>query len=329
MLYAGYRFAEGTQCTETMVLAYPGHVIHTSPQRELLHALVMFISSPETLAADQLEVSYRIAGRMTSFFEISDTPESHFTYQVELASSTPPHRTEQDQTGSKSTRFFSAAQAVPALQKIVVQNENDPIWRERRFGSEFTPAGKLTVLKHLMTYWAAEPPHRHMVRRAIQAAIEVAHSFRTISQLVTHIDAGHDAEQDAEDRQLQDVLGEAARRGEHRVDDDAPDERAGAAVAIGHDAEDQAAAGGRDERERGELPGCGGAHAERRHERRQHHRVEHDVEGVEHPAQARSHERAFRRERRASPPAEQASRVSGRRRGRHESSLTSVESGRP
>lgn len=199
MLYAGYRFAEETQCSETMVLAYPGHVIHTSPQRELLRALVLNISSPETLAADQLEVCFRIAGRMNGFFEISSNAEDHFTYQFDLASSAPPHRAEHDQPGPDSTRFFSAAKAVPALQKIVVQNENDPIWRERRFGSEFTPAGKLTVLKHLMTYWAAEPPHRHMERREIHATIEAAHSFRTISQIVTHIDAGDDAEQDVDD----------------------------------------------------------------------------------------------------------------------------------
>ncbi len=198
-LYSGYRFAEETQCTETMVLAYPGHVIHTSPQHELLHALVMFISSPDTLAADQLEVSYRIAGRMNSFFEISNSPEDHFTYQLDLSSSAPPHRAEHNKPATENERFFSAAKAVGALQKIVVQNENDPIWRERRFGSEFTPSGKLTVLKHLMTYWAAEPPHRHMERREIHATIEVAHSFRIISQLVTHIDAGHDAEQDADD----------------------------------------------------------------------------------------------------------------------------------
>lgn len=199
MLYAGYRFAETTQCAESMVLAYPGHVIHTSPQRELLHAMVMYISSPETLAADQLEVSYRIAGRMTSFFEIAGTAGNDFPYQFDLAGSAPPHRTEHDKPATENDRYFSAAKAVSALQKIVTQNENDPIWRERRFGSEFTPAGKLTVLKHLMTYWSAEPPHRHLERRAINAAIEVAHSFRTISQLVTHIDAGHDAEQDADD----------------------------------------------------------------------------------------------------------------------------------
>ncbi|MHB1115336.1 hypothetical protein [Sideroxydans sp.] len=199
MLYAGYRFAETTQCTETMVLAYPGHVIHTSPQRELLHALVMFTSSPDTLAADQLEVSYRIAGRMNSFFEIANTAENDFPYQFDLAGSAPPHRAERDKPVAENTRFFSAAKAVAALQKIVTQNENDPIWRERRFGSEFTPAGKLTVLKHLMTYWAAQPPQRHLERREIHASIEVAHSFRAISQLVTHIDAGHDAEQDADD----------------------------------------------------------------------------------------------------------------------------------
>lgn len=196
-LYTGYRFAEAEQCSETMVLAYPGHVIHTSPQRELLHALVLCISSPETLAADQIEVSYRIAGRMTSFFEIADTADNGFPYQFDLNGDAPPHRAERIQPLPAGGRCFSAAKALPALQKIVEQNENDPIWRERRFGSEFTPAGKLTVLRHLMTYWAAEPPQRHMERRGINATIEVTHSFRIISQLVAHIDAGHEAEQDA------------------------------------------------------------------------------------------------------------------------------------
>lgn len=198
LLYSGYRFAQEEQCSESMVLAYPGHVIHTSPQRDLLHALVLYISSPDTLAADQIEVSYRIAGRMTSFFDLSTLADGNCPYQFDLAAHAPPHRAEKEQTLTAGMRFFGAAKALPALKKIIDQNENDPIWQERRFGSEFTPAGKLTVLKHLMTYWAQQPPQRHMVRRDINATIEVTHSFRVISQLVSHIDAGQDAEQDAD-----------------------------------------------------------------------------------------------------------------------------------
>lgn len=206
MLCTAYTFAESEQCSTSMVLAYPGHVIHTSPQRELLHALVLSISSPDTLAADQIEVSFRIAGRLTSFFDLSAATDGNCPYQFDLAAHAPPHRTEKDQQASPSVRFFGAARALPALKKIVDQNENDPIWQERRFGSEFTPAGKLTVLKHLMTYWAAEPPQRHMVRRDIHATIEVTHSFRVISQLVPHIDAGHETEQDADAAKKRDAI---------------------------------------------------------------------------------------------------------------------------
>lgn len=191
-----YRFAETVQCSESMVIPYPGHAIHTSPQRELLCALVMYISSPGTLAHDQLEVSFRIAGRLSSFFDLKTTADADCPYLFDLSADTPPHMAEHDKQATADMRFFGATRALPALQKIIDQNENDPIWRERRFGSEFTPAGKLTVLKHLMTYWAAQPPHRHMARREISAAVEVTHGFRVISQIVTHIDAGDDAEQD-------------------------------------------------------------------------------------------------------------------------------------
>ncbi len=196
-LYDGYRFAEEEGCTASMVLAYPGHVIHTSPQRELLHALALCISSPATLAADQIEVAYRIAGRMASFFELTSTAKEDCLYQFDLASPAPPHQVEPGHAATAGVRYFGATKAISALKKIIDQNENDPVWQERRFGSEFTPAGKLTVLKHLTLYWAAQPPHRHMVRRSINATLEVVHGFRVISQLVTHIKANPDAEEDA------------------------------------------------------------------------------------------------------------------------------------
>ncbi len=211
LLYACYQYAVVEQCAEKMLLAYPGHVIHTSVQRELLRTLVLYISSPGTLAADQVEVSYRIAGRLANFFDLKTTADADCHYQFDLSTNAPPHKVESAQHVSPGMRYFGAVRALPALKKIFDQNESDPVWQERRFSSEFTPAGKLTVLKHLLEYWASEPPHRHMARRDINAAIEVAHGFRVISHLVMHIDAGHFAgEEEGEANKLSQIELEAA-----------------------------------------------------------------------------------------------------------------------
>lgn len=188
LLGEGCRIAEAEQVAGAMVHAYPGHVIHTSPQRELLRALVMAASSPETLAADQIEVASRIAGRLASFFDIAAEPGAGLPWRFDLDAPVPPQHAAGGPPPVPGTRWFGAVRARPAVEKIIDQNESDPVWQERRFGSEFTPGGKLTVLKHLRTYWSQEPPHRHQERRGISAVLEVTHGFRVVSQLVTRID---------------------------------------------------------------------------------------------------------------------------------------------
>jgi hypothetical protein len=186
-----YSFAESGQYADTMVIAYPGQIIRTSPQRELLRALVLHISSPETLAGDQIEMSYRITGRMADFFDFKTAADSTCPYQFSLLANAPPQRAKSGQHATPGMRFFGAARALPAVIAIIDQNGTDPVWQERRLTSEYTPAGKLTLLKHLLTYWAQEPPRRHQERSDISTSIEVTHGFRVISQLVTHIDPGY------------------------------------------------------------------------------------------------------------------------------------------
>src|SRR3972149_11940507 len=190
-LFNYYSYTEANQLADAMVYAYPGHVIHVSPQRELLRALVLYMSSPDTLAPDQIEVSYRIAGRLVSFFDFKAAQDPDCAYFIDLAKPGAPMRVAGGLQIIPTMRFFGAARALPALEKIIDQNERNLIQQEQRFGNEFTPEGKLTVLKHLHMYWAKEQPHRHQERRDISASIEVAHSFRTISRLVTRMDLGN------------------------------------------------------------------------------------------------------------------------------------------
>ena len=183
-----YNFAEAAQIAETMVFAYPKHVIHVSPQRELARALMLYESSPGSLAPDQIEVCFRIAGRMCSFFDFSNTPDPNCAYCFDLAEPGPPRRADGNLQPKPSKRFFGACKAVPKIADIIAQHEQGLIRQEQRFGSEFTPAGKLTVLKHLQLYWGKDQPRRHQQRRGINSAIDVVHSFRMISRLVTRMD---------------------------------------------------------------------------------------------------------------------------------------------
>ena len=70
-----------------------------------------------------------------------------------------------------------------------------------------------------------------------------------------------------------------------RVDEDRDHQRARAADAVGQEAEAEAADGGGEQRERVQQPALRLAHPEVAHEVREHHRVEHHVHGVEHPAE--------------------------------------------
>ena len=184
----GYQLAEAGGLAETMVIAYPGHVIHFSPQRELLCALVLFESAPGALSASQIEMSSRIAARLSSFFDLSREYSTETPYMIDLAHPAMPKWLEGKPEAGESMRFFGASRAVSRLEEIIHQNERGQVEEEYRFVSEFTPEGKLTMLKHLELYWSKEHVHRYQERHAIQTEIEVVRSLKTISKLVKHFD---------------------------------------------------------------------------------------------------------------------------------------------
>jgi hypothetical protein len=195
-MWTCYQFSEAEGCAESMVPAYKGQTIKTSSKRELLRALVLYISSPGTLAANQIELCYLITGHLTSYFDLKKVAGIDYPYQFDLSANTPPHKTDSNLAVSPNTRFFGAVRALPALREIIDQIEGGPALQKQRFGSELTPAGELIVLKHLMNYWASELPYRLLERRGISATIEIAHGFRAISHMVTELNSENIAGKD-------------------------------------------------------------------------------------------------------------------------------------
>ena len=187
-LYRHYGEAESGQYAHAKLFAYPGHPVHTSVQHELLRALVFHESSPGNLAPDQIEVAFRIAGRMVAFFDLTLVPDVTSEYWIDLAQPGAPRPVDDKTVPGPTMRFFTPLRALPRLSEIIHQHEHGDLGEERRFGSEFTPQGKLTVLKHLLVYWNKYHPRRTAARVGISANVDVAHGFRHIIRLVPRVD---------------------------------------------------------------------------------------------------------------------------------------------
>jgi len=187
-LFDSYKFAAQNQIDEQLVFAYPRQSLHISPLRELLRALMLHVSSPSTLSQDQIELCSRISTRMANSFDFKDGSDPDCPYYIDLDKPCAPEHVLPNLQRTASMRFFGATQSIPKISAIISQHTHDMIQQEQRFGNEFSPTGKLTVLRHLLLYWSKDTPHRHQERRAINTTIEVVHSFSAISKLVTRVD---------------------------------------------------------------------------------------------------------------------------------------------
>jgi hypothetical protein len=125
---------------------------------------------------------------MVNSFDFRDAPDPDCPYYIDLAKPGAPGHTAGNLQATPTMRFFGATKAVPKVTDIIDQHIHGMVQQEQRFGSEFTVAGKLTVLKHVQLYWGKDHPHRHQERRGINTSIDVVHSFSTVSRLVAHMD---------------------------------------------------------------------------------------------------------------------------------------------
>ncbi len=186
-----YVFATADKIADTMSILYPKQTQQTSPHHEFLRALMLYIASPATLAPDQISACYRIAGLLATSFEFKENATQDCTHWISLTKPSAPKRLNGLTQTTASTRFFGATKAVAKVESILELQAQAIAHKERRGQNEFTPAGKLTLLKHLQLYWGKRQLGRNQDRQDTISTVEVVHGIQAISEKVTRIE--HDS----------------------------------------------------------------------------------------------------------------------------------------
>jgi hypothetical protein len=183
-----YVFATANQIADTMVIVYPKQTQQASPHHEFLRALMLYIASPATLAPDQISACYRIAGLLAASFDFKEGAAADCTHWISLTKPSAPKRVNDQTQTTASTRFFGATKAVAKVESILELQTQAIAHKERRGQNEFTPSGKLTLLKHLQLYWGSRQPGRNHDRQDTVSTLEVVHGIQAISERVTRIE---------------------------------------------------------------------------------------------------------------------------------------------
>lgn len=168
-----YLYALDNGVARREVSAYPGERRQTTAEREYLRALVAQVSSMESLLPLEIEIADRLIAHYLPAFALDSTPHADFYYSVDAGQRRPPGRLDRRPEPSLSTFYFGTGSATVALRGLRQQLE----WGTLPSGIDLaryrSPRVILPVVRHLESYWAAEPRRRAHDRYRVHSRLTV------------------------------------------------------------------------------------------------------------------------------------------------------------
>lgn len=180
-LGAVYQQAEGGGYAQKLVEIYPGTKGESSVQREYLKALMLSMSSTDSLLPGKLEVAERLVGNFADRFVLEKQAAKGCHYVVDLQAATPPARLIAKASSAPTQRFFGPGTAAEQVESTILRiSASGAIPSDMLLGGEYEPTLVVDVLRHLARYWSPVPPVRGEERTERVARIHVVHAFQEV-----------------------------------------------------------------------------------------------------------------------------------------------------
>jgi hypothetical protein len=173
-----------------VIEVYPGEQ-GSSVCREFLNAMMLSVSSTDTLSLLKQDVAERAIVHFSSHFLMQDHPGPGCNFIIDISMHKPPARAQEVAPPAGAFRYFGAGDATAALAELIAKTGEQgcaPSDADLGSNSNNSPL-VLEVLKHLALYWSDSPPSRSSERHKVSMRLTVAPSF---SGLLHEIEANTD-----------------------------------------------------------------------------------------------------------------------------------------
>ena len=181
-----YAHAEESGYAGAPVVVYPGKFGESTVQREFLKGVMLNISSTDSLLPAKLEIAERIVAQFSEFCVMNRQPAKGCHYYFDLNEGNAPARVISRLQMTSGLRFFGPGSAVQELDKLLAIVKSDgAVPSNINLGATFDPEVVLEALRHLVRYWAPNPPARSEERRNSVSRMSVVHDFDEIVSTVS------------------------------------------------------------------------------------------------------------------------------------------------
>jgi hypothetical protein len=173
-----YAFAESRKYADARVPVQAGTPEDTSAEQEFLKAVMLAVSSPDSLVPVEIELVERLIAHLVDSFKVASKPQSDTTYGIDLAATQPPVRLGRPPEPAPTLRFFAAGAAVANIKQLIqVVKSTNAMPSSVNLGGSYEPQVILEVLDHLALNWSPQAPERKAPRHRVKSRVTVTYGF--------------------------------------------------------------------------------------------------------------------------------------------------------
>jgi hypothetical protein len=173
-----YQFGEDKGFAVKRVEVYPADDGESSVEEEFVKALMLSISSADSLLPQELDIAERTCAHFGRQFQIGRQAAKTLPYYFDLAMRKPPARMLKGTRLGSSVRYFGAGEAMQGLHTLIHEiREKDGVPSDVHLGGSASTETVVNVMRHLVDYWADQPPARGSERRKVATRMTVVPGF--------------------------------------------------------------------------------------------------------------------------------------------------------